>query len=302
MHSKKIFPFLLVAALGFNSLIMPDKAYSQAPPAGTSGSAGIIDLPSSPDFGIIKPVEPVEDEFGPTNFQRLSKLYWAMGKFDVLNDEAINNYLLINECELYQKFYYNDFEWTNIVEATKKSISSTLNTFPTKFEILKPIGLDRYDVEKEVFLLKEDEVFEGARKFEVATNSDTSPVCGKSGVIKDYPRNLIMILNRPINLKEFHVEPELAMMFLDEAARYYDHLPHFLKMSKYERVAFLRLKVSLFQYKETIVGVSGYTRAVVFGRLEGIEIYADPDKMKPLYIKEIKDRRLRRRKSRRDED
>ena len=92
--------------------------------------------------------------------------------------------------------------------------------------------------------------------------------------------------------------PELAELYLEEARAYYEHMPHYLKTRKYEKVAYLRLKVSLFQYKETVRAMSGYDRAVVYGRLEGIEIYADYKKLKPLYVKEIKDRRIRKKRKR----
>ena len=43
---------------------------------------------------------------------------------------------------------------------------------------------------------------------------------------------------------------------------------------------------------------NGYPRAVVFGRLEGYEIYADSEKIKPLYFKELKTGRFSRLKKR----
>jgi hypothetical protein len=227
-----------------------------------------------------------DDGFVEPTFFNLSKAYWALGKFDTSDDEAIDNFLMITECDLYQKYFFNDFEWASIHEATRASIVHNMSSYPTKFEILKPLNLDRYDPENQVFIIKEEDVMEGSRKFDVNKNNETQIICDHQHIIKDYPRNIVLILNRPINLRSFHVPPELAELYLEEARAYYEHMPHYLKTRKYEKIAYLRLKVSLFQYKETVRAMSGYDRAVVYGRLEGIEIYADYKKLKPLYVKE----------------
>ena len=83
-------------------------------------------------------------------------------------------------------------------------------------------------------------------------------------------------------------------MYLDEARRKFEYLPAKLQMSEYERRAYMRLKIRITKYKETTRGIAGDLRAVVFGKIEGVEVYADTKKMKPMYISEIKDKRLRR--------
>jgi hypothetical protein len=55
-------------------------------------------------------------------------------------------------------------------------------------------------------------------------------------------------------------------------------------MVAYQRVAYLRLKVHLTKYKETTRSTSGDLRAVVFAVLDGVEVYADSRKLKPMYM------------------
>ena len=259
--------------------------------------------PPKPEISIIKPVKPIDDNYVPATFENLSQLYWALGKFDISDDTAVNNYLMINECPLYAKFYFNDFEWAGIHEAAKKYISEHLSEFPTKFEIIKSISLDRYDVKDKVFYVQEDDAYHGSRRFDISINNEGTPVCDKVGIIPNYPRNIVLTLNRPLTLEKFPVEPELAAMYLEEAKRYYQYLPHSLQIHRYERVAYLRLKVSIYQYMNDVYTTrSNFAHAAVLGRLEGIEIYADSTKLKPLYIKEIKDRRVRRRRKKSTDD
>ncbi|GEM_PF-1128060 len=240
-------------------------------------------------------VETRDDNYVEPNLENISKLYWAIGKFDIADDKLIDYYLMINECELYMQFYHNDFEWAKIQKATKNHILNNMNEFPTHFEIFSPLPLGRYDQDKEEFELAPETKITGLRRLDFAMNMlGYKEVCTKTGDIYEYPPNIVVILSRPFVLEKIPVKRELAKLYIEEAKSFYDALPPRLQLVNYERLAFLRLKIKITQYKNTVRLVGGDLRAVVFGRLEGFEIYADQDKLKPLYSKNFEDKRFKR--------
>jgi len=240
-------------------------------------------------------IDPNDDKYVEPNLENISKLYWAIGKFDIADDKLIDYYLMINECDMYMQFYHNDFEWEKIQKATREHILNNLSNFPTKFEILSPLPLGRYDQEKEEFEIEPEAKITGLRRLDFAMNQlGYKEICARTGDIYEYPPNIVVILNRPFILEKIPVKRELAKMYIEEAKSFYDSLPPKLQLINYERLAFLRLKIKVTQYKNTVRLIGGDLRAVVFGRLEGFEVYADQDKMKPLYGKNFEDKRFRR--------
>ncbi len=238
-------------------------------------------------------LKPIEDAYKEISFNALSKAYWTIGKFDVNDNDAIDNYLLINECEMFKQFYQNDFEWNKIREATRGYIKKNMNKFPTTFEILMPLDLDRYDVDKKEFIIKEHSRVEGLRRLDFSNNPQKE-TCGRPGDVPNYPKNIILILNRPFSMEKVPVRPEIAEMYLDELRRKYEHLSVRLQAEQYERKAYLRLKVRVSKYKDTVKNIGGELRATVFGRIEGVEVYADSMKIRPMYITKLQDKRVRR--------
>ncbi|MCB9995701.1 MAG: DUF4852 domain-containing protein [Rhodospirillales bacterium] len=247
-------------------------------------------------YDIIEEIEQAEDDkyVSPT-FQNLSKMYWAIGKLDIDDPKMIDYYLMINECPMYMQYYYNDFEWNGLQKATKDYILQSMGGFPTHFEFMSSIALGRYNVEKEEFEVADQDKIEGLRQIDVAVNeTGYIETCGRAGEIYEYPQNIIVILNRPLVMETIPVEKELARLYIEEARRFYDNLPPEYRMKRYERIAYLRLKVRITQYKNTMKVAGGGLRAVVFGRLEGYEVYADYDKTKPLFKRNISEKRFMR--------
>lgn len=290
MIFKRIF---FLAALVFFS-ISPLVSYAQED--GPSPERDPIQLQRQPTesldlTGVIMDKDvPRTDDYIDPDFENLSHAYWAIGKFLETNNKAVDNFLLINECDLYQKYYYNEFEWAKLREAARLHIRRNLATFPTTFEILVPIKLGQYDTSKEQFDILEESQMTATRRIDVMVN-DPAPVCGVSDEIEDYPRNMIVVLSRPFALLNLPVKREVANDFIDNS---FEDL-NLNQVSKLRtRTAYLRLKIRLSQYKETIYMQQAGKRAVVMATLEGVEVYGDKKRSKLLYSKTISTKRMRK--------
>lgn len=237
----------------------------------------------------------VQDGYIPSKFVDLSRAYWAVGKFDLADNQAIDNYMMINECELYRRYYHSEFEWAKVRESAREYINKHMAEFPTKFEVMVPVYLGSYDSDKEEFTVTAESMMTETRRIDVIVNG-TQRLCEMqvSKEIEGYPTNIIVYLNRPVVFVRLPMSRELAAFFVDYSDRMYDTLPTEVRRKEKTRVAFLRLKVKLIQYKETTLVNSRWPRAVVLTQLDGIEVYADPNKTQLLFRQDIKSKKLRR--------
>lgn len=280
---------ILAAIVGIGLLAFLPGSYARAQDNNESMSSVYIDNE--------KDIVPVEDGYIPTRFQDLSKLYWATGKFDIADSRAVDDFLLINECELYDRFYTNEFEWSKIREATRDFITQNLVTFPTKFELMVPVYLGRYNIEKEEFEVDPQSMMTSTRRIDVTVNRILKR-CNMTVAkeIENYPSNVVVYLNRPVAFVKLPVQRELANLYIEYFDRTYDEMPQELKRPDRARVAWLRLKVKMVQYKETMLVEGRDLRAVIVAQLDGIEVYADPEKKQLLYSQDVRSKKIRRRK------
>lgn len=258
------------------------------------------DAASAPPPAEEKSKEAPKDEYQQATYENLSKLYWAIGKMDLRNNDDIDNFLLINECEIYQRYINDDLEWEKIRDAARQMIVKDMPTYPTKFEVMIPVYLERYDSESQVFELADESKVEGTKNLDFAMNFSRN-TCGKSGDIDNYPSNLVLLFSRPLTVTSFPATPGMAEVVIEENQRRYEKLPPHLQVSRFKRTAYLRVRVDITQYKETLKIQNRYLRAAVFTLIDGYEIYADPDKKILLYKEDFENtKRVRRVKKRED--
>ncbi|MGZ9097860.1 MAG: DUF4852 domain-containing protein [Micavibrio sp.] len=239
----------------------------------------------------------IKDGYGIPTFKNLSKLYWALAMFDLGDDVAIDNYLMINECDLYRKYFSSDFEFESLRAATKETIVKNMASFPVKFEIMIPVGLDRYDTGTEKFKLDPRSHFIGSKRLEVYVNDVGAFVCGKNrSDIPGYPKNFILTLSRPFTLTEVPVPPELAQFYIEESQKLAQKYSYRYTISKHGRVAYVRLKVTMNQFRGYSKQTGQAPMADIFGTIDGFDLYADRDKTLLLYSQIAEAKKVYRRK------
>ncbi|MEZ5918786.1 MAG: DUF4852 domain-containing protein [Alphaproteobacteria bacterium] len=230
-----------------------------------------------------------------------SKLYWRLGKFDIENDEDIDNFLMINECDLYRDYFHNEFEWHDIRKAGREHIQKQKKNFPLRFTFMQPINLADYNFKKEGFNIADEYKILGVLRFEMMATDNKSKICDRDYPIPRYPKGLIVQLSRPFSLDFLPLDQEKAEKFNAEKTE------DFMKLSAdkqtndilYDmRKVYLVMNVRLYSYQEDIKTKEGPWLAGFLGILEGYEIYADQARTELLYAESF---RRRKRKSRFEE-
>lgn len=243
-----------------------------------------------------------EEKYVDPTFENLAHLYWALGLLNVSDNDMIDNFIAITECELYQTYVNNDLEWKEIRESTRKYLRENYKVFPTDFKITIPLYLGRYNTEGEYFEVdqKESSIL-AARKIETIYTTRFG-ACGINGEVIGYPLNLVLYLNRPFSLPQVPVEKELARLYLEEINMKYaprnSNNPRAVRKQSAVRPAYLQLMFHVHSYKETIPTPSGMLKAVVYSQIDYIRVYADYEGEKILYEKNMFDLDSRARKKR----
>ena len=234
----------------------------------------------------------------PGNALNFSRLYWTLGKFEIDDNEAIDYFIRINDCKLYKRYFYDEFEWKRIQEATKSYIKNNLTNFPTRFEIVRPIEFGRYNVADAYFELEEEFIADEVKRIDFVSHDvrHADSECADYNMYDVYPVDIMLELTRPFSFEFVPVENDLARLYLDEIERAFEDNDFKYKKMHYKRTAYMKLKVEISQFKGTKVAPlsEGGSKAIVYGRINGVEVYADVGLQRPLYYENLSQKRKRR--------
>lgn len=250
--------------------------------------------------GISYADEKEETVYHPATFSNFSKTYWRFSKFDLEDDYAVDEFMRINECDIYTEFYHNEFEWNGIRDATRNFLSENEKKFPAHYQFMKEISLDGYDFEKQGFMLLAQHGLRGVKRFEIPSDKLNEDVCGRTNRIDGYPRVAELELSRPLTFDFLPLDQDTASELIDDKMQGFEDLEQYRRnQSVYEenRIVYLNAKVKVFALKpgEDARSQHGYSSARLLGILEGIEVFADREKQNLLYSKDF--RRKKRKKS-----
>lgn len=233
-------------------------------------------VPEKTDADVTVMEDPFATQFVKGTPANLSKLYWRLRVFDLDDDRAVDNYMLINECDLYQRFVNDDFEWAKIRNAAREVLKKERDKYNNKFEFILPVRLGRYDTERGGFYLVDGTSFEKIRRMEITGNSLSRDICGKTGEIKDYPRNLMLILKQPFSYDFAKVDEHVAQAYIIRKQKEVLDLEYDMRQNRYNRIAYVRLRTSLDQYQGNVKGQDNSILSILHGTLEGVDLFEDP--------------------------
>tara|TARA_B100001989_G_C24546145_1_gene470916 strand:+ start:1781 stop:2782 length:1002 start_codon:yes stop_codon:yes gene_type:complete len=220
----------------------------------------------------------------------LSHLYWAVNYLDLANDIHIDNFMRINECDIYKSYYGSEFEWIKIRDAARTFIKGNKDFFPMRFRFVQPLELADYDMKRKAFRINPDYEIRAARRFESYAVDLDSLICKQKSFreIEGYTRGIVLELSRPFSLSYVPATPEDARAYIQEKDAIFKGLREGVKYesTRYSlRSAYIVFKVKVFAHRKKIKGSSRFDLTQMMAALEGFEIYQDKDLKKPFYIK-----------------
>jgi hypothetical protein len=123
------------------------------------------------------PARAAEEKYIPATFP---DLLHSLVKFNALNVMEDNNlldeYAAITDCDLYLYYYKDDFKWNQIRTLIRRSITQDLPKYPTRFYFKARFKLDRYDFADELYRFSRRTQINALNVIELW--EFTGPVCG----------------------------------------------------------------------------------------------------------------------------
>jgi len=214
------------------------------------------------------------DEYVPGTMQNISKLYWGLGVFNTEDIQAIDTFLRINECEIYQNYYRNDFEWSKIRSITQEMLKEDREEFPKKFKFVLPVSVGRYDHERQGFPLLDSTGFVNSYRVELSTGFDE--ICGTRVAYMNNPYEIMLIIEDPLTYNFIELGEHAAQAYILRKQYLLNKRIQKYRQIKYDRLSFIRLRVTFEKYQGNINTEGSRVLAAVYGKIDGIDFFEDP--------------------------
>lgn len=231
------------------------------------------DVTNVPESTVIK--DKYAGQYQKSTVKNLSKLYWLKGILDLENDQAIDSFILINECDYYRKHIKDDFKWEKVRDAARRMILENVDSYSDKYKIIIPIDLGRYDPDRKGFPLVNETAFKELSRVQVGGNDD--PVCGLRWNIPYHPKNAHLILNKPFDYDFMEMDEHLAQAYILRNNKHKPKRPKEIQTLEYNRLAFARIRLRFMEYQEEKKQVNRTLVSVWFGKIDGIDIFENAD-------------------------
>ena len=152
------------------------------------------------------------------NFETMSKLFWAFDIPDVNSEEHKTAFIQINECEVYEAYKGNEFEWKPIMQSMHKYLDENADLLPKEIYFDLPIEVGDYVLNKNHFPVISSQ-FTSAERLFLPHGSRMGWKLSKCGLENDelldaYPREIAFRLIRPIIIPNINVPEDVAESFV----------------------------------------------------------------------------------------
>jgi len=200
----------------------------------------------------------------------VENMAWLMGARSLNNGEDINNYLMINECEMYREFRANEFEWKEIQDIAANSISLRMGRLEKSLTFVQPLEVYQYDFNRKGFPISENYVMQGHNEFHLMPEVSGKSECTREISSWSYPSSVLFISKRPIFLSFIPVDFDLGREFSENVK------PEFDRANDYVRTMYIKFTISFKAYNKLKIKPSLGGRVLEYlGTIEEYEVFLD---------------------------
>lgn len=235
---------------------------------------------SYPTLALDKIEEAKSLNYIPATYESLSRVIWRFDLHDLANDKIIDDYAAIINCDLYKKYYNNDFQWQKIKSGLRREVDYYAKNFPNRFEIKAAIPIDRYDFTRSAFIISQNFQMNNAGSIRIPVGDINQKPCLTVGS-NYFSRHIKFSADNKFSLTEIPVSPDKAKEILARMSKYrYED-------AEGKRVVTLRFRIKVNGIKKYEVKSNvGYL--TFSGQLDEITFYEDPHMTKPIFVKSFK--------------
>lgn len=223
-----------------------------------------------------EPLKPVA--YLSPNVENLSKAYWATGVFNIADQHSIDSYLLVNECQIFNTYSRDDFEWEKITETTREYLKENAHKFNKRIFFIREIELGKYNFDAEAFRVLNEDLHTPSSRINVDIKN-INEICGRRGTLIGYTPSINIDIGIPFEIEYLPVSPEAAKDFINrtniEQLTSYGFNYNPAKESAYSRKVYLRMRVRLLRYTGLDTIAAGMVSSEFISTLEGYDVLED---------------------------
>lgn len=118
------------------------------------------------------------------------------GALDVRDSYLLDDYAIVAECPLYERYYDDDFQWQSLREKLEKSLQLRVSSFPVAYYYDVKTQLDRYDFSNNQFTFKKGSSLTGVNLIHLYSVMGTECL----GIPKYIPNSFSVVLTSVVNM------------------------------------------------------------------------------------------------------
>lgn len=230
-----------------------------------------------------------EDYIKPT-WGDLLRTMIRFNAIDLGDDNLLDGYAAVAECELYSFYYKDDFKWNQVRKSIRQSTEMNLSNYPVYYHFDTELQLDRYDFRDKIYRFQEKSIINKVNLFRIYDVIGSS--CGDEAT-RFMPRSFQAAADTTINMAGLPLAPADAQALLrqmneDKNSERYVFMRVNMTVTYIARLhrevkdvragGINRNTIYYFQSRE------GDTRLIRFDvRLDSINFYEDPKMTKLVY-------------------
>lgn len=214
----------------------------------------------------------------PTTVDNLLGAYWRLGRMRGDSPAHIEQSLQVLECDIYSRFRNDEIELAKIRGAFLQKLQLLSQSAPLHLQFTQPLLLDNYDFQRKAFVLSPTTRWNNVFRQRISGNTGYINKCTNINTVPDVPLNAIIRQAQPFSMVDIPMAEPLAQRFI----QYTNALG--IDVSR-GRPAYAVFYITLGSYLQDVgASANGDPMAEFSGQIDRVEIYADAQKQRPIYV------------------
>ncbi len=137
------------------------------------------------------------DDYAAAQIDNIAKTLVRFGALDISDDALLDEYAMVTDCDLYKRFYGNDFQWNKVRGLIRNSIQMNIASFPISYHYDARLQLDRYDFAQKTFMFTALTTIHNINTFVIYHREDAG--CGQAKV-QFLPTTYRSVMDTPLTI------------------------------------------------------------------------------------------------------
>jgi hypothetical protein len=225
--------------------------------------------------------ETLKVEYVEPTVTNVSNVLFRKGVLKTDDPAAMEEYIRLHECGLYEQYANDDFAWARIRDAYARDLGVRLNSLPDGLEIVSALPLGQYDLEKFEFPIDPAAQMDQTGFINAfISKSGSLDACSAREVAAFVPRvhplDLTIKMDKPLTLKAISMDQAAADAFILSINK------RIVAQESQRRQATLVLRVRLTNADPLTTGTDPLRRTVL-GLIDDLRVYDGPNRDVLLY-------------------